>query len=99
MTTRGLLTATFLALMSWFLLLVGVMWWTSAAPAARVLFPSAELIGALDHDIRILDHDAYSITLASNTPDLSAVLYRDGARLILPAGLTGCLSWIGQKST
>ncbi len=67
------------------------MWWTSAAPAARVMFPSAALIQALDADMRILEHDSYSITIASELPDLSRTLYRRGARIILPAGLTGCV--------
>jgi hypothetical protein len=71
--------------------MLGIMWTSNAAPAARVLFPSAALIKALDADMRILDHNRFSITIASDTPHLSATLYNHGARIVLPAGLTGCI--------
>lgn len=90
MITSHLIRTTWLALAGWFVLSVGVMWWTSAAPAARVMFPTTNLINALEPEMRILDHDAISITIASTLPDLSTKLYRSGATLVLPAGLTGC---------
>lgn len=75
---------------AWVALMAGVMRFSDAAPAAVVMFPSAELMEALPGDAAILGLSNGVLTL-KNRPELTAELYAAGARLVLPAGLTGCL--------
>ncbi|MBV7377550.1 hypothetical protein [Maritimibacter dapengensis] len=71
------------------LVLVGLL--SDAAPAQVVILPSARLIENLPPDVAIMDSARFSVTLESDSPALARRLYASGARLVLPAGLPGCL--------
>lgn len=71
------------------LVLVGLL--SDAAPAQVVILPSAHLIENLPPDVAIMDSARFSVTLESDDPALARRLYASGARLVLPAGLPGCL--------
>ncbi|MCO6384495.1 MAG: hypothetical protein JXQ91_08755 [Vannielia sp.] len=68
-----------------------VMRFSDAAPAAVVLLPGPGFLAALPGDAAIVSQNRVSLTLKSKQPDFAARLYRAGALLVLPAGLTGCL--------
>ncbi|SIO17228.1 hypothetical protein [Vannielia litorea] len=78
-------------LVAWVAVMALVMRFSDAAPAAVVMLPSRAFLAALPPDAAILRQTAATITLKSDTPDFAARLYRAGALLVLPAGLTGCL--------
>ncbi|MGR3792842.1 hypothetical protein [Vannielia sp. SX4] len=80
-----------LLLAAWVAVMAAVMRFSDAAPAAVVMLPSQGFIAALPPDAAILSQNAVSLTLKSDTPGFAARLYRAGALLVLPAGLTGCL--------
>ncbi|MBT8413398.1 MAG: hypothetical protein KJO30_03620 [Boseongicola sp.] len=67
-----------------------VMRLSDAAPAAVVLFPSAELLAQLPPETSILGLSRTQLTV-QNTSNMTGALYAAGAWLVLPAGLTGCL--------
>jgi hypothetical protein len=75
----------------WIALMAMVMRFSDAAPAAVVFFPSDDFIGTLPEDITILSSTSMTITLSSEQREFGAALYQAGAKLVLPAGLTGCL--------
>lgn len=66
------------------------MWLGGAAPAALVILPPKGLIAALPPGVAVVSAGPVSVTLRGGD-DLVADLYRLGAPLVLPAGLTGCL--------
>ena len=80
----------FAALCGWIAVMVGVMRFSDAAPAAVVPLPSRAFLDDLPKDVAILDINDLAVTFA-NVPDLAATLYKAGAWVVLPAGLTGCL--------
>jgi hypothetical protein len=86
---RGLIALP-LVLLGWIAVMAIVMRNSDAAPGAVVPFPTAALMQALPKDTSILDMNRFALTLA-NRPGLAEDLYRAGALLVLPAGLTGCL--------
>ena len=86
---RGLLALP-VVLVAWVGVMALVMRVSDAAPAAVVPLPLARLMAALPDEAAIVDHGRVSVTFA-NRPGLAADLYAAGARLVLPAGLTGCL--------
>jgi hypothetical protein len=62
------------------------------APAALVLFPPEGLVRDLPKGVAIVSSGPVSVTLQGGEGmGLVAALYRLGAPLVLPAGLTGCL--------
>lgn len=79
-----------LVLLGWLGVMVLVMRFSDAAPAAVVPFPSAAFMQALPQGTAILEISALAVTFA-NQPDLTPKLYQAGAKVVLPAGLTGCL--------
>lgn len=83
MTIRAALP---LVLLGWLSVLAGVGLIPGAAPAALVLWPEPEVLAALPQDMRILSANGWSVTLAADP----ATLYALGARIVLPAGLSGC---------
>lgn len=89
-TTKRMILALPIVVFAWFAIMVGVMRFSDAAPAAVVPFPSQKFMAALPSDVAVLDLTSVSITLA-NRPDLARLLYQSGAIVVLPAGLTGCL--------
>ncbi len=78
-------------LAGWVGVLAGVMVLSDAAPAAVVLFPSADFLRGLPGDVEIVSQSAVSITISSAVPGFGLSLYSSGALLVLPAGLLGCL--------
>ncbi len=86
---RGLLALP-IVLVAWVGVMALVMRVSDAAPAAVVPMPSARLMVSLPDEAAIVDHGRMSVTFA-NRPGLAADLYAAGARLVLPAGLVGCL--------
>ena len=76
--------------LGWIGILAGVMWGTGQAPAALVILPPADLLDHLPPGTAVVAIGPYSVTLRGGD-DLVTALYRAGATLVLPAGLTGCL--------
>ena len=90
MTIRPWLIALPLVGLGWIGTLALVMRLGGDAPAALVILPPAGMIAALPEGVAIIDAGPASLTLRGGE-DLVATLYRLGAPLVLPAGLTGCL--------
>lgn len=90
MTIKSGLAATSLLVMGWLSILGLVTVTTDAAPAFVVLFPDPEFYGRLGQDTRILSATQFSVTLTSDELNFARSLYKKGAMLVLPAGLTGC---------
>jgi hypothetical protein len=89
---RTLLLALPLVGAGWIGTLAATMTLTGAAPAALVIFPAPGLADRLPHGVRILSATRWTVTVAGDTPGLTRALYRAGARLVLPSGLSGCMS-------
>lgn len=90
MTIRRVLIAVPFVLFGWIAVMALVMRFSDAAPAAVVVFPTADVIAGLPDDAGILGMNRWALTVA-NQPEMTTALYSAGARLVLPAGLTGCL--------
>ena len=86
---RLLIALPFIGL-GWIGILAGVMWVTGQAPAALVILPPADLLDHLPAGTSVVSIGPYSVTLRGGD-DLVTALYQAGAKLVLPAGLTGCL--------
>ena len=89
MTTRAWLFAPPLVAAGWVGTLALVMR-LAGAPAALVILPPDGFVAALPAGVSVVSSGPVSLTLRGDA-DLVAVLYRLGAPLVLPAGLTGCL--------
>jgi hypothetical protein len=90
MTARRLILALPLVLIGWISILAGVMRITGNAPAALVILPPADLLSHLPAGTAVVSIGPYSVTVKGGE-GLVTALYDAGARLVLPAGLTGCL--------
>ena len=90
MTIKGWLALIPLLAAGWIGLLAGVMALTDAAPAAVVVLPSRAFMAALPAGTAVLSQTGLTVTLASPAPGLTPALYRAGAWLVLPGGLSGC---------
>jgi hypothetical protein len=86
---RGLIAVP-LVLAAWIGIMAAVMRVSDAAPGAVVPFPTASVMQALPGDTAILGMNRFALTV-ENRPGMADELYRAGAWLVLPAGLTGCL--------
>lgn len=84
------LVALPLVALGWIGTLALVMRLGGAAPAALVILPGEGFIAALPAGVAVVSSGPVSVTLRGGD-DLVATLYRLGATLVLPAGLTGCL--------
>ncbi|WP_271950967.1 hypothetical protein [Ruegeria faecimaris] len=91
MTIRSLLTAIPLMVLGWLSVLVVVALITDEAPAYVVVFPSQGLMQNLADDAAVIGTSGISVTVTSESSGFAQSLYRQGARLVLPAGLPGCL--------
>ncbi|MCB1334695.1 MAG: hypothetical protein KDK26_13865 [Roseivivax sp.] len=91
MTIRALLLALPLLLAGWFATLLAVAVLSHQAPAYVVLFPGSDLLSSLPADVAVLSATGFSVTLTAERPGLARALYRQGAWVVLPAGLRGCL--------
>lgn len=86
------LVALPVVLAGWIGTLALVMRLGGDAPAALVLFPPEGLVGTLPEGVAVVSSGPVSLTLRGGEDGgLVAALYRLGAPLVLPAGLTGCL--------
>ena len=63
------------------------------APAALVPWPPDGFLGRLPAAVALTGATPLGLTLEGG-PTLVADLYAAGARLVLPAGLDGCLAWL-----
>lgn len=92
MTTeaRRIATALTAVLACWLALMAIVMRLSGAAPAALVLSPPDDFAGRLPPGMANLSAGPISLTV-SGAGNLTPVLYRAGAPLVLPTGLSGCL--------
>jgi hypothetical protein len=90
-----LLLALPLVLAGWLAVLALVMRLGGDAPAALVILPPDGFAATLPDGIAIVSRGPFSLTVRANAPGLVATLYHLGARLVLPAGLTGCLPQTG----
>lgn len=91
MTIKALVLGLIGMGLGWIIVLVAVGLFTDEAPAQVVILPSERLVANLPEDVAIMDRTALTLTLESDTPALARRLYASGARLVLPAGLPGCL--------
>ncbi len=91
MTIRSVLIALPLLVLGWLSTLMVVALLTDVAPAYVVLLPQDTLLDGLPEDTAVLAASRLSVTVASEAPGFAKSLYASGARLVLPAGLPGCL--------
>ena len=91
MTIRQALLSLPLIIAGWIGTLAAVLWMGGTAPAAMVILPRADLLSRLPDGISVVDTGRFSITLRGDAALVTA-LYIAGARLVLPAELTNCLS-------
>ena len=89
-TTKRLVLAIPIVLTAWIAIMAGVMRFSDTVPGAVVPFPGKALLSALPSDTGILGLNRFALTIASR-PGMARDLYANGAWLVLPAGLTGCL--------
>jgi len=78
-------------LMGWIGVLTVVAFVSDGAPAYVVVFPSQILLENIPESSSILATSIASVTLTSDETGFARSLYRNGAWLVLPAGLPGCL--------
>lgn len=97
---RRWLVAVPLVGVGWIGTLALVMRLWGEAPAALVMFPPEGFVAGLPDGMAVVSAGPVSVTLQGND-DLVASLYRLGAPLVLPAGLTGCLpqGWVSTLDT
>jgi len=74
-----------------FVLQLAVMYFTDEAPGAVVLFPSEGFISSMPADMAVVGMGKGWVAVKSDGDRLGKRLYQAGARLVLPAGLPGCL--------
>ncbi len=92
MTIKAIMASAPFVLTGWIATLAGVAVTSDKAPAYVVLLPSQNLLMDLRYDAAILATSKISVTLTSDATGFVRELYQDGAWLVLPAGLAGCLS-------
>ncbi|MEX0348913.1 MAG: hypothetical protein AB3N15_05755 [Paracoccaceae bacterium] len=91
MTIRRAFLALPLLVLGWLSTLVVVSLLSDEAPAYVVVLPSPDFVKGLDPDMSIMAAGPVTVTLAAEDPRVALRLYQAGARLVLPAGLPGCL--------
>ncbi len=91
MTIRRWAAALALVGAGWIGTLMLVMLVSDAAPGAIVLFPRADFVSNLPRGVAVAGGGRGWIALRADMPGLGRVLYRAGGRVVLPAGLPGCL--------
>lgn len=90
MTIRSALLAVPMALLGWVLVLTATTLLTDAAPAHLVLLPSKAFLANLPPETAIIAASTFAISLGSEGEGAAMSLYKQGAWLVLPAGLSGC---------
>ena len=68
--------------------------------SVRVYHPSETFLSQLPEGTRIVSWNDQSIAMSSDAPNFVLSLYKSGAKLVLPAGMAGCvdLSFTAQTS-
>ncbi len=84
-------------LAGWLTVLALVMVISDAAPGAIVLFPTKDFAQNLPEGTGIVSQGPFWIGIRSDAENLGLSLYRAGGRLVLPAGLPGCLPLPAMK--
>lgn len=75
----------------WVGTLMLVMVATDAAPGAIVLFPRDDFVSSLPDGAAVVGGGGAWVAVRGELPGLGGALYRAGGRVVLPAGLPGCL--------
>ncbi|MEM8537035.1 MAG: hypothetical protein AAGF56_04150 [Pseudomonadota bacterium] len=75
----------------WLATLLLVMVVSDAAPGAIVLFPDKGFVAELPDGAAVVGGGAHWVAIRADTEGLGLALYKAGGRLVLPAGLPGCL--------
>lgn len=91
MTIRTWCLALALVAAGWISTLLGVMMLSDVAPGAVVLFPSKQFVANLPAGAAVVGGGGLWIAVRGDMSGLGLALYRAGGRLVLPAGLPGCL--------
>ncbi|MEO3414318.1 hypothetical protein AAFO92_06675 [Roseovarius sp. CAU 1744] len=91
MTIRRWALAIIAVVAGWLAVLSAVMIFTDAAPGAIVFFPREGFVGNLPTGAAVVGGGGIWLAVRSDDPGLGRALYRAGGRLVLPAGLPGCL--------
>ncbi|MDX1786166.1 MAG: hypothetical protein R3210_08550 [Roseovarius sp.] len=91
MTIRRWALALLCVCAGWLAVLAAVMVLSGAAPGAIVFFPAGDFAQRLPKDVAIVEAGTTWIAVRGAQPGLGRELYRAGGRLVLPAGLPGCL--------
>jgi len=97
MTIKLWAFALLAAFTGWLATLMLVMTLTDAAPGAIVLFPTPDFTTRLADSASIVGIGPFWIAVKSDTTGLGLMLYRSGGRIVLPAGLPGCLPLPGAS--
>jgi hypothetical protein len=87
---RHIALGLLLLLLGWTAVLALVLRLGGPAPAAFVLLPPEHFVHRLPADVAIIAMGRMGVVVEGGE-GLVAALYDAGARLVLPAGLTGCL--------
>ena len=77
-------------LLGWIAVLSGAMLLLDDAPGVLVIFPSTAFFDTLPTGVAITSHTEISVTVAGDVAGFAPMLYKSGAWLVLPAGLSGC---------
>lgn len=96
MTIRRWALAMFCVFVGWLITLLAVMVLSDAAPGAIVLWPSEDFVTRLPKGAAVAGGGGVWVAIRSEEPGLGEALYRAGGRLVLPAGLPGCLPLPGE---
>jgi hypothetical protein len=91
MTIKHWLGALLAGFFGWVTVLASVALLTDAAPGAIVFFPSDNFTARLPENAAVVGGGAIWLAIRGDGPELGKSLYRAGGRLVLPAGLPGCL--------
>ncbi len=75
----------------WLATVLTVMVASDAAPGAIVLLPSDDFVANLPEGAAVVGGGGLWVAVRSDTEGLGMALYRAGGRVVLPAGLPGCL--------
>jgi hypothetical protein len=97
MTIKTWAFALMAVVTGWLATLMLVMALTDAAPGAIVLFPASDFTTRLAESAAIVGVGPFWIAIKSDAPGLGLALYRSGGRIVLPAGLPGCLPLPGAS--
>lgn len=91
MTIRRWIVALMAVIGGWLATLALVMVISDAAPGAVVLWPTADFVSRLPEGVAVASAGSRWVAVRGEIKGLSPALYRAGGRLVLPAGLPGCL--------